>query len=254
MRMKWDGKETVSRGGVGVNWFSILAEDTGRETLFAYLLRNQFYLRIMKMGFYFYFCCFYYFESWKENISRVFSSKFEYVENFMILSWNRFVQIILWNFSKKSVKFDRKFIIEGNNNNLIEFHVMRVDAYTGVFLPENTWVSFYYSSCDSMRAPRGISPRFKYLPARSFGIPVHTGNNKLEYQPFRPFLPTLFSFFLSFFRTPIIVRNRWYVNYANCTRNACSSANSGSIKCNWGERASNWVQGNNKFEEPNLTG
>lgn len=42
-------------------------------------------------------------------------------------------------------------------------------------------------------------------------------NNNLDYQVVSAF-PSYPPFPLPFFRTPIIVRNRWYVNYANCTR------------------------------------
>lgn len=65
--------------------------------------------------------------------------------------------------------------------------------------------TFYYSACDSVRAPRGILQRFKYLPARSFrSAAIITWCISLS-----AFV------YLVFFSAPI-TRDHWYVNYANC--------------------------------------
>lgn len=80
-------------------------------------------------------------------------------------------------------------------------------------------------------------------------------NNNLDYQPFRRFLLTLLSLFLSSFLSHTNNRAEPLIReLCKLHSNACSSANSGSIKCNWRKRPSNWVQGNNKFEDLNLTG
>lgn len=105
-------------------------------------------------------------------------------------------------------------------------------------------VPFYYSSCDSVRAPRGILPRFKYLPARFFlslEVSRSEGIITSSISSFRslsfPF-PPLFLLLLFLLPFAAITRDRWYVNYANCSRTHARQANSSTIKCNWRERGS----------------
>lgn len=135
-------------------------------------------------------------------------------------SRNSYENRIFWNRRRRSEIWSEIYYLKGRYNNganLIEFDRMCSSMCIQMF----SYRKIHRYLFIIPRAIRCVR-RAEYYRALNICPHVLSGspfirNNNLDYQVVSAF-PSYPPFPLPFFRTPIIVRNRWYVNYANCTR------------------------------------